>query len=103
MIVYISGPYTDGDVAENVHEAIWAGISVLDYGHTPIVPHLSHFMHIIAPRRWERWIGMDMDLLRTADAVIHLPGPSKGAKLEVAEAKRLGIPVYEGVAEWLKR
>jgi hypothetical protein len=38
-------------------------------------------------------------LLQHCDAVLRLPGESAGADLDVATAKRLGLPVYHDVAE----
>jgi hypothetical protein len=38
-----------------------------------------------------------MTMVSVADLVVRLPGESKGADLEVAEAKRRGIPVVHSV------
>jgi hypothetical protein len=38
-------------------------------------------------------------LLQHCDAVLRLPGESAGADLDVATAKRLGLPVYHDVTE----
>ncbi len=103
MIVYISGPYTKGDVAKNVNEAMWAGLIVLDHGHTPLVPHLSHFMHLLSQRPWDKWIEMDRKLVEISDELIRLDGDSKGADVEVALAVSLKIPVYQGMQKWLER
>jgi len=103
MIVYISGPYTKGDVAANVQQAMWAGLAVLDHGHTPLIPHLSHFLHILSQRPWDRWIEMDRALIHVSDELIRLDGESKGADIEVNLALSLHIPVYHGMGEWLER
>lgn len=39
MRVYIAGPYTKGDVVENVRAAVFAGDEVFEAGHSPYVPH----------------------------------------------------------------
>lgn len=41
MFIYIAGPYTKGDVAQNVRNAIYTANSVRAVGHTPFVPHFS--------------------------------------------------------------
>jgi len=102
MIVYISGPYTKGDVAANVQQAMWAGLTILDYGHTPLVPHLSHFLHLLSQRPWDRWLEMDLALVRVSDALIRLEGESEGADREVGAAREQGIPIYYGMREWVR-
>lgn len=101
MRVYIAGPYTLGDVAINVQRALDAGDVVQRAGHSPYIPHLSHFRHIHYPRPWKDWVAEDMVWLRTCEALIRLPGLSQGADIEVEEARHMEIPVYYGVDEFL--
>lgn len=100
MIVYISGPYTNGDIVTNVRKAICAGMTVMDYGHVPIIPHLSHFMQLVQYREYEDWIAMDLELLAVAQSVIRLVGYSPGAEIEVERASELKIPVHS-LSEWI--
>ena len=53
--IYIAGPYTPkgADIHDaariahkNAHRAIRAGISVIEKGHVPFIPHLTHFIHL---------------------------------------------------------
>lgn len=99
--VYVAGPYTKGDVAVNVREAILAGGRIYDAGMVPFVPHLTHFWHTVAPRPYEDWLRLDMEWLRVCDALLRLPGDSSGADKEVAEAVRLGLPCFEYHADLL--
>jgi len=99
MRIYISGPYTIGDVAMNVRRAIDAGDKILEKGHTPFVPHLTHFWHFISPKSWETWMKIDKEWITFCDAVLRLPGESKGADLEVEYAETLGIPIYYSLEE----
>ncbi len=101
MRIYIAGPYTQGDVAVNVRNAVLAANEVLDAGHTPFVPHLTHLWHLITPRPYEDWLCLDIKWLKICDVVIRLPGESAGADEEVAVAERLNIPVFGSVAEFL--
>ena len=58
---------------------------------------------MVAPREYRDWLGTDLELVRVCDALIRLPGESPGADLEVDEAERCGVPVYQGVEEWEAR
>ncbi len=99
MIVYISAPYTKGDVCENVRRACLAGDELLKKGHIPFIPHLAHLWHLISPHPWETWIQIDIALLERCDAILRLDSDSKGADLEVKRAKELGIPIYYNIGD----
>ncbi len=101
MKVYIAGPYTKGDVALNVRTAIEAANRVLRGGHVPFVPHLYHFWHLLCPGPYVQWTALDLAWLEVCDAIIRLPGDSKGADGEVARAIELHIPVFYSVEEFL--
>ncbi len=102
MRVYIAGPCTKGDVAENVRNALEAGNRVAEAGHTPFIPHLSHFWHFVFPHEYQFWMRQDMAWLDVCDALICLPGPSAGAEQEVRHALvDLKIAVYFSVESFL--
>jgi len=102
MKVYIAGPYTGGDPVLNVRAAIKAGDRVAQEGHTPFVPHLYHFWHLLFPHDYEFWMRLDFDWLPACEALIRLPGDSSGADREVSMAKELGLPVYDGIDVFLQ-
>jgi hypothetical protein len=97
--VYIAGPYTAPDPAVNVRKAMEAAMQCIDDGLAPFVPHLSHFLHMHAPRDYETWMTLDFAWLEACDAVWRLPGPSAGADREVTLAQTYGIPVFTSYAE----
>ncbi len=97
--VYVAGPYTHGDVEENVAAAMLAADALIRAGMAPYVPHLWHFQHAAYLQPYEVWTALDMEWLRVCDAVVRIPGRSPGADAEVAEARRLGIPVFGSVEE----
>ena len=97
--VYISGPITKGDQFANVGAAIRASAMVRNLGHAPLCPHLTAFEHMFQSQTWEHWIAADLVWVRKADCVYLLPGESRGAEIEVAEAKRCGIPVFTDAHE----
>ena len=98
-IVYIASPYTIGDVAINVRRQMETAHHILDMGHVPIAPLLSHFLHIHRPRDTEDWMRMDFALVEVSDVVLRLPGVSKGADQEEDFARSKGIPVVAGWEE----
>ena len=94
MRIYIAGPYSRGDVGENINNAIKAANRIWEKGHIPYIPHLTHFWHLITPKPYETWLDYDLYWLKQCDAVLRLPGESAGADQEVREAQRLNMPVY---------
>jgi hypothetical protein len=93
MRVFISGPYTKGDVAVSVARAMEVAHRLMDAGHIPFTPHLSHFLHLHRARPYEEWIAQDLHWLPLCEAIVRLDGESAGAEREVEEAIRLGIPI----------
>ena len=97
--IYIAGPYTKGDVAMNVRNAIAAGNYVARLGHNPYIPHLFHFWHFLFPNDYEFWMKQGEAWLRESDAILRIEGESAGADKEMAIAKELGFTVYHSVFE----
>lgn len=96
--IYVAGPYTKGDVAENVHKAFKAANDLADLGFAPFVPHFTHFWHLIFQRPYEFWLELDNQFLPCCQAILRLPGESNGADKEVAYAEKLGIPIFHDIA-----
>jgi hypothetical protein len=100
--VYIAGPYTKGDVAVNVRNAVVAASELWRLGFSPYVPHLTHFWHLVDPHPYEDWLALDLQWLPACDCVLRLPGESTGADGECAEALRIGLPVFHSHADLLR-
>ena len=100
--VYISGPITLGSMRDNMYRALDAADELLEAGWHPFVPHLDVIWHERHPHEHGKWLAYDMAWLPVCEALIRLPGESVGADLEVTDARRLGIPVYDSVAEFLE-
>ena len=93
--IYIAGPYTLGGQARNVRAQIDVANRLAEMGQEPFAPLLNHFWGIVYPHDKEFWMKMDLKWVGVCDGLIRLPGESEGADREVAEARRLGIPVIE--------
>ena len=98
-VIYIASPYTVGDMAENVAVQLEAAHKLMDMGHCPVAPLLSHYLSIHRRRPYQEWIDTDLALIPKMDIVLRLPGFSKGADGEVDLAKELKIPVCFGWEE----
>lgn len=95
--VYCAGPLTLPEPGENINITVAVAERCVKAGWEPYVPHLNHLWHLIHPHDWEYWMARDLAWLPLCDVLVRIPGASRGADLEVAEAKRLGIRVIEGI------
>ena len=113
IIIYISGPYSNGDsiynpeiLLDNVHKAEDAAIQLIDAGLLVFIPLQSHYIHARHPRVYGAWLKYDLCWLDKCDYLLRLPGDSKGADREVAYAKEKNIMVFysiEALLNHLKR
>ncbi|MFF8980767.1 DUF4406 domain-containing protein [Streptomyces eurythermus] len=112
MLILIAGPYrsgTNGDpqaMAANLARLEAAAWPVFAAGHLPVIgewialpvlrsagagptdPLADEVLYPAAER-----------LLARCDAVLRLPGDSRGADQDVATARRRGLPVYHDIAQ----
>lgn len=101
-MIFISGPYSKGDVLQNVHNAIYIADQLLRAGFVPYCPHLSHYWHQLYPHTWEEWLSLDRQILFECEAVLLLPGDSEGSEIEVQFAKEYGIPVFNSIDDLIQ-
>lgn len=92
--VFISGPYTKGDVALNVKKAMDISNVLMEQGYAPYCPHLTHFLHMNKRQPYEKWLELDCQFLVLCDAIYRIEGESNGADKEVKLAEERGIPVF---------
>lgn len=100
--VYIAGPYSSEPWA-CTHRAMELATAVLDAGYAPLLPHLTHFWHTSFPRAYEDWLELDLAWVAVAQAVLRIPGDSRGADREVALAESLSISVFHSLDELVER
>lgn len=93
-LVYVAGPYTQGNLDENIRRACTAGDFLWAYGCAPFVPHLFHLWELISPKPYDEWLELDFDMLERCDAMIRIVGDSPGADKEEEYCEVLGIPVF---------
>lgn len=108
-LVYVAGPFSahnDIEIEANIVEAERIGEMVRQVGAFPVIPHANgrNFKHL---GTYEFWIEGTLELMRRCDAVMLVPGHerSDGTQGEIREARRLGLPVFEALAQlgfWLK-
>jgi|SRR5947208_16190888 len=121
MRVYVAGLYSrtpDGKVAgiidalHNMQVGMRVATELLIAGHVPFCPWLDYQFFLML--REGETIPMDaikaysMEWLKVSEAILMLPGweGSGGAKAELEEAQRLGLPVFytkEEVLQYGKR
>jgi hypothetical protein len=99
--VYVAAPYSSNP-AHNTNRAMAVTAELLDAGLVPFCPHWTLFQDTFRPRPYEDWLKFDLAWLARCDAVLRLPGVSPGADREVAEARRLNLPVFYTIENLLK-
>ena len=104
-VIYICGPYRGHRLA-NILRARSAALFVWRCGGVALCPHLNTaFFDRHAPD--ETWLSGDLALMARCDAVWAIGGwrESEGARRELAEAERMGIPrlFSRQDAEWFCR
>jgi len=87
-------------VHQNVQIAIRAAIRILEKGHEPFVPHLYHYLHIESPSpiSWETYLKCDIAWLHECNGLLYL-GSSRGADIELAEAKKRRLHIFYDVED----
>jgi hypothetical protein len=108
--VYIACPLSIGPLDHNIRRANEAMITLMRAGLAPLNPALSCFTGFppctepdLLPRgtTHEDWIDVDLAWAEVSDAVLRLPGESKGADRETAHALQHGIPVFHCIDDLL--
>lgn len=102
--VYIAGPISRGILQDNIDQSREAARRLMEAGFAPLNPMLSCFSESNTPHlgcgfTHQEWIDSDLPWVASADALLRLPGESKGADMEVAHAEEHGIPVYHSVQD----
>jgi len=100
--VYLSGPITKGDRDANFRQAADAHKALMAAGFAVLNPMLTMRLPGAFAIEHDTWIANDLPWVAVADAVLRLPGESKGADIECEHALIHGVPVFHDAVE-LKR
>lgn len=106
-LIYISGKYSGSkkDIKYNIALARDYAKDIWELGYTALCPHLNT-MHFEEDCNccYEDYIAGDLVMLRRCDGMFMLPKweESKGALIELNEAKKFGIKVYYNLEELYK-
>ena len=113
LLILIAGPYmssTGGDAAKIVSNRARLesyALPIYERGHLalvsewftlPIVNAAGGKVHSDAVFNAYQY-PVAQRMLSRCDAVLRIPGVSKGADLDVAKARQLGLPIYDSVDE----
>ncbi len=95
-IIYVAGPYRSPikrGVQHNIDRALVAAQRLWQMGYIAICPH-SNSPHFEGEDWW--YLRGYLEVLSRCDAIYVLKGSenSRGTQAEIAEAKRLGLPIY---------
>lgn len=113
LLVLIAGPYlsgTNGDphkIARNRHNLESYALPIYERGHLPMLGEwlALPIIHAAGGRNTDDEVFRAYQypvanrLLERCDAVLRIPGASRGADLDVARAIQLGLRVYNAVTE----
>lgn len=99
MRVYVAGPITLGPLEQNIRNAMDAARVLMENGFEPFVPHLWCFFQIVYPQEYKRWIKLDNAYLDVCQALLRIPGESRGSDEEVRYARAAGIPVFTNIVD----
>lgn len=117
MLVLIAGPYvsgTGGDpekIRRNRQNLESFALPIYERGHVPMIGEwvALPIIHAAGGRAPEDAIFQNYQypvahrLLECCDAVLRIPGESRGADLDVARAVQLSLPLYRDLSELPRR
>ena len=114
--VYISTPISKGILVENIRQADAAMAQLMRWGFAPFNPALSCYaggadtdsIGTLAYAHWNGcgefsgfnhadWLDMDFAWVEVSDAVLRLPGESRGADAECKHAAKCYVPVFHTI------
>lgn len=106
-LLYIAGPYRAScgvKTMKNIHRAESFGKRVLlnlnDW--FPVIPHMNtalwDFDKNLRDVTDDVYLSGTMEIMRRCDAVLAF-GDSEGTRAEIAEAEKIGIPVYRSIED----
>lgn len=105
--IFIASPYTAPCRCEkeaNVNRSLYIATRLLEKGHQPFAPLLSHYWDEFAAWglgrdiSYERWLSWCLSWVEQCQALYYL-APSPGADRELARAEELGLLVFRALED----
>lgn len=104
-LTYLAAPYSKGDQAMNVRSQIRLFSEMMDDGIViPYAPLLTHFVHMIHPKTYDKWLSHCLSVLDHVNFVLASPAvessidyrqvESKGVVIELAYCQKNLIPIF---------
>ena len=97
--IYIAGPMTKGDRVKHLATALTVYRTLMQLEFAPFCPQLTFLVDSLIRQPHESWLEADLPWVQAADAILRIPGESKGADMEVDCARRHDIPVFETIEQ----
>ena len=109
MRVYVAGKYSDNNVLSvlrNIKHGISVATKIMKLGHSPFCPWLDYQFILMEQGETlnvDDFYRYSMDWLKVSDCLVVLDGweSSTGTIAEIETAKKLGIPIYYGLDEFM--
>lgn len=110
LVVYAAGPFTSPDAKQRAAHVLTAQAAAVDLaraGFACYCPH-ANLGHAFGAIDESTAAQINTTFLRLCDALLLLPGwgNSLGTRIELIEARRLGLPVFQSIQEvraWRRR
>lgn len=85
---------------QNTLNAISVGLGLIEKGHFPFIPHLTHFIHMHSEIALSKtfYRSYDMIWLKFCDALYFI-APSEGANRELRIAEQSGLRIFRRMRE----
>ncbi len=99
-IVYICSPLR-GDIEQNIKAAKRYCREAVMEGAMPIAPHVyfTQFLDDAVPEERAAGMIMGLEMLRRCEEVWVYGEPTEGMRAEIAEARKLGMPITRRLAQ----
>lgn len=97
--IYVSGPISLGCQFKNFQQFCEAFYALVEAGFAPFNPGLTLILPGNTSISHADWLAIDLPWVAVADAILRLPGESKGADEECGYARTIGIPVFDSIEE----
>lgn len=103
----VSTTYPDEEAGQfmNLRRMLLEAGKLVKMGIDPHVPGLCVIWHMVMPMPRETWMLLMQNEIARSDACYRMPGPSKGADVEIEFAEEAHKPVFydlESLGEWAR-